>query len=284
MSLTSPRFTSSDTLKSVELGQTVLQMGSTGRAVHLVQMALLDLGFAMPRSTSHANNSPDGDFGQETKSIVQTFQRTASIAAGGTTLKDDGIIGQKTMRELDRQSGGFKHRVKLHFRSIALTSVPFERSLRNAEIVYGQYAIKAEFASGESVGLSEADRQKFNQIDQECNWDLTSGEFVELQRIGSPSPDTDVRVFHVNSFADKNVLGCGGHDKVRPTCTVTANALAWDTAHEIGHVLLGSKFSPVHIEDRRNLMHPISRSLASVPILTVAQVIQMRKNKCCRAI
>jgi Putative peptidoglycan binding domain len=279
MALSSPRFTSSTTLKSIDNNHTVLQVGSTGRAVHLVQMALIDLGFAMPASTTHANNSPDGAFGEETKRIVQAFQRSAI-----PPLKDDGKVGPNTLRELDRRSGGFKHKVRLHFRSIALTNVPFQRSLTNAEIVFGQYAIKAEFASGESILLSQAQTQLFDKIDQECDWDLSSGEFNELQGLGSRAPATDVLVFHVKTFADSNVLGCGGHAANRPACTITASALAWDTAHEVCHVLLGSSFSPVHINDRRNLMHPISRSLASVPILTDRQVTRIRASAECHGI
>jgi hypothetical protein len=278
MALASPRFRSEATLAKVEANHTVLKQGSTGTPVHLVQMALLDLDFKMPISTGNPNNSPDGIFGEETKQAVKKFQKDSG------TLTDDGIVGPKTIRELDRLFPGFQHRVRLDFRSIALTNVPFERSLSNAEIVYGQYGIKIEFASGESIGLTPEQREKFDQIDQECNWDLESGEFNELQKLGSRAPPNDILVFYVSTFADKNTLGCGGHAKDRPACTVTANALAWDTAHEVGHVLLTSGFAPVHIQDRRNLMHPISRSLASTPILTDRQVAQMRKSPLCRAI
>lgn len=278
MSLTSPRFKGDATLAKVETNQVVLQKGATGTPVHLVQMALLDLGFKMPVTTGNPNNSPDGIFGEETRQIVMDFQKRSG------TLVDDGIVGQKTIRELDRLFPRFERAVRLHFRSIALTNVPFERSLRNAELVYAQYGIKVEFASGESINLTPDQRDKFDQIDQECNWDLNNGEFNELQALGSRAPGNDVLVFYVHTFADKNTLGCGGHAPDRPACTVTANALAWDTAHEVGHVLLSSGFSPVHIQDRRNLMHPISRSLPTVPILTDRQIAQMRRSPLCRAI
>jgi hypothetical protein len=279
MALSSPRFTSSTTLKSIDQNRAVLEVGSTGRAVHLVQMALIDLGFAMPRSTTNVNNSPDGVFGEETKSIVKAFQRSAV-----PPLTDDGKVGPNTLGALDRRSGGFKHRVRLHFRSIALTNVPFQRSLTNAELVFGQYAIKVEFGSGESILLSEDQRQLFNQIDQSCDWILSSGEFNQLQGLGSPAPPTDILVFHVNRFADATVGGCGGHAANRPACTITASAFAWDTAHEVCHVLLGSGFNPVHANDRRNLMFSISRTVASIPILTDRQVAQVRASGNCHAI
>ncbi|MCC6127092.1 MAG: peptidoglycan-binding protein [Pirellulales bacterium] len=278
MPLESPRFKFDATLKKVEANQAVLQKGSSGTAVHLVQFALLDLGFSLPVTTGNQNNSPDGIFGEETKQAVKKFQKDSG------TLTDDGIIGQKTIRELDGLFLGFDRRVRLHFRSIALTNVPFERSLSNAEIVYAQYGIKIEFASGQSIALTESQREKFDQIDQECNWDLNDGEFNELQGLGSRAPANDILVFYVHTFADGNTLGCGGHAPNRPACTVTANALAWDTAHEVGHVLLTSRFSPVHVNDRRNLMHPTSRSLASTPILTDRQVAKIRSSPLCRTV
>jgi peptidoglycan hydrolase-like protein with peptidoglycan-binding domain len=277
MALTSPRFKSSTTLHRVESGATLLKNGSSGRAVHLVQFALLDLGFTMPRSTGNAASSPDGIYGDETTQVVKLFQK------GVPGLSQDGVVGQKTIRALDQRVGGFRHRVRLHFRSIALTNVPFERSLSNAEAVYAQYGIRIEFGSGESMNLTPQQRSIFDKIDQECDWDLTAGEFHMLQGLGSQAPSSDILVFHVSSFADGNVLGCGGHAPNRPACTITASALAWDTAHEVGHVLLGSQFNPVHIPDRRNLMHPTSRSEASLPVLTLAQVNRIRASPCCHS-
>ncbi|MBI5718676.1 MAG: peptidoglycan-binding protein [Burkholderiales bacterium] len=276
MPLISPRFTSSTTLRKVEQNLAVLKVGASGRAVHLVQMALIDLGFALPVSTADATYSPDGIFGDETRRAVMAFQRSAL-----PPLPDDGEVGQNTLRELDRRCGGFRHRVRLHFRSIALTDVPFQQSLRNAELVFGQYAIKVEYASGQSLLLDEAQSRLFRQIDQACEWNLSSGEFHQLQGLGTPAPASDVLVFHVNRFADGNVLGCGGHAPDRPACTVTANALAWDTAHEVCHVLLGSTFAPVHVDDRRNLMHPHSRRLESIPVLTDRQVARVRASANC---
>jgi hypothetical protein len=278
MALTSHRFMSSDTLKNVDANRSVLQRGSTGRPVHLIQMALLDLGYAMPRSTGNSNYSPDGIFGEETHQIIKKFQRDTR------SLTDDGIVGQKTIQELDRRFSTFQHRVTLHFRSIALTNVPLQRSLSNAETVFAQYGIKIEFGSGESIGLSPDEMELFNQIDQECNWNLNDGEFNQLQSLGTRAPADNILVYHVSRFADGNVLGCGGHAKSRPACTITASALAWDTAHEVCHVLLGSSFNPVHIEDTRNLMHPISRTLSSIPVLTNQQVSQIRRSVCCQAI
>ena len=276
MALSSPRFTSSSVLGDVEANRTVLRKGSQGTAVHLVQMALLDLGFRMPVSIANPNFSPDGIYGDETVNVVKEFQRAHP------PLKDDGLVGQNTIRELDRLLPGFQHRVRAHFRSIALTNVPFQRSLSNAETVYGMYGIKFEFASGESINLTSAQRALFDRVDQECNWAINDGEMNQLQGLGSRAPATDVLVFFVNTFADNTLLGCGGHATNRPACTIAARAGAWDTAHEVCHVLLTSSFAPVHNSDRRNLMHATEPFLSTIPVLTDRQVAQIRLSPLCR--
>jgi peptidoglycan hydrolase-like protein with peptidoglycan-binding domain len=278
MALTSPRFKFDPTLVKVDANHALLQKNSSGTAVHLVQMGLLDLGFAMPISTAHPSYSPDGIFGEETKQAIIKFQQDAG------TLKDDGIVGPKTIQELDRQLPGFKHRVRLDFRSLALTAVPFERSLANAEKVYGFYGIKIEFASGESIALTPDQRAKFDKIDQECDWDLNDGEFNELQGLGSRAPSTDILVFFVHTFAESTLLGCGGHAKDRPACTIAARAGAWDMAHEVGHVLLTSDFSPVHNTDRRNLMHATEPFVSTVPVFSDRQIAKIRKSPLCKSI
>lgn len=279
MPLSSPRFKNNATLVAVEANKMALARHSNGVGTHLVQMALVDLGFAMPRSTRSVNYSPDGIYGQETVDVVKAFQRAQT-----PPLKDDGVVGPNTLRALDKKFPGFSHKVKLHFRSISLTNVPFNVSLRNAELVFAQYGILIAFASGESLLLSDDQTAKFSKIDQECDWDLSDGEFAEVQSLGSRAPSTDVLVFHVSRFADGNTLGCGGHMAGRPACTITASALGWDTAHEVCHVLLGSNFEPVHSTDKRNLMFESSRSESSVPQMTVQQVAKVRTSNQCKTI
>src|SRR3546814_9115177 len=133
-----------------------------------MQMALMDGSgrASLPNSTQNPADSPDGIFGEETRQAVKQFQRDSR------SLVDDGIVGQKTLRELDSRFARFQHRVRLHFRSLALTQVPFQRSLTNAEIVFAQYGIRIAFASGESIGLTPGQRELFNPIDQACKWEL----------------------------------------------------------------------------------------------------------------
>jgi peptidoglycan hydrolase-like protein with peptidoglycan-binding domain len=81
MPLTSPRFASSNTLNRVAANAAKLDLGSTGRAVHLLQMALMDLGYALPLSTGNPNYSPDGIYGEETARVVKQFQKDCRTLA-----------------------------------------------------------------------------------------------------------------------------------------------------------------------------------------------------------
>lgn len=274
MPLSSPRFTSSRRLAAASENSPPLRRGARGRAVHLIQFALLDLGHPMPRSTG-GNFSPDGIYGEETVNAVKAFQRRRHIT-------DDGVVGRDTMRALDAAFPRPSHRVRAHFRSISLTTVPFEQALRNAAIVYGQYGIDFQFGSGESLLLSEAQTRLFDRIDQQCNWNITTGEYDQLHRLGTPCPHTDVKVFFVNRM--RGVLGCGGHAPNRPAATVAREAWRWDMAHEVGHVLLTSSFSPVHHPHARNLMNAFPANNAVIKVLTDAQVRQIRLHPCCTAV
>jgi len=277
MGLSSPRFKSDATLVKVEANQAALRLGANGHAVHLVQMALIDLGHAMPRSTSNANFNPDGIFGRETEATVKAFQRSVPLV-------DDGVVGQKTIRELDKRFERFQHVVRLHFRSIALTQQPFSLLLSNAQRVYAQYGIRVDMQNGESLALSTSDEALFDQIDQECNWVIDDGEIARLHRLGAPAPRTDVLVYFVRAFSDANLLGCGGHGGGRPACTVAAAGSQWSMAHEVGHVLLGSSFAPVHTRSTRNLMFNSTPAITGVPTLTIGQLAQMRASAECHAI
>lgn len=274
MPLNSPRFKNEPDLKKVEAGQSLLKKGAKGRHVHLVQMALIDLGFPMPISTTSVSFSPDGDYGNETTETVRKFQKANGLEA-------DGVIGPKTIRELDRRTGGFTHRIGLHFRAIALTQVTFDHILRSAQAVYAQYGIRIDMMNGQSLLFAPEDQARFERVNQDCNWDLSVGEFNELHARGAPAPTTDVLVYFVRSFKEQ-LNGCGGHARNRPACTIAETGTRWTVAHELGHVLLGAHFAPVHVRDTRNLMNTTTSTITSMPTFTVKQLAQMRKSPVCR--
>jgi hypothetical protein len=277
--LTSPRFRNENELTAVEAGRAPLKRGSTGRHVHLVQMALIDLGFAMPVSTLSQDYSPDGVFGLETETVVKAFQRSVSPPG----LKPDGVVGQLTLRELDKRFPRFTHRINLHFRSLSLTDIPFQRLMSNTTQVYAQYGIEALFASGQSLGLQPDQERRFTVVGQNCQWEMNSGEFADLHKLGTPVPNTDIAVFIVNQFQEPNNDGCAGHAANIPACAVTHNCMQWTVAHEVCHVLLTSTFVPVHTVSPRNLMFA-GNWATSPPTLTEKQTAKVRSSPLCHAI
>lgn len=272
MTLLSPRFRNVQVLKEVEIGKKVLMQGQSSHQIHLVQQALVDLGFPMPISSKSEHYSPDGIFGKETDTVVKAFQTKAG-------LKADGKIGPLTIRELDKRIGGFSHRLNLHFRSLTLSNVPFDRILSRTEQVYGQYGIEVVMQSGMSLGLSDDEAKRFSKVKQLCVWDVSGGEFEALHNLGPAVPANEIKVFIVNKFQEKDLLGCGGHAPNKPACAVAKNASQWDVAHEVCHVLLTSTFDPVHTLSLKSLMHESASTFPNVPGMTTRQLTQIRASK-----
>jgi hypothetical protein len=247
----------------------LLKRGSRGEPVKALQQALVGAGFDL---------DVDGDFGKKTEDAVKEFQRRNGLTA-------DGIVGSKTLTMLGLNLGGgtaaFTHRVRLHFRSLSLTETPFDALLASTELVFAPHGIKIEMQSGLSLGLSEEEADRFQQVDGSCGWVIDSGEYRELQELGGSAPSSEIFVFYVDRFGQGGLLGCGGHIPGQPACIVASKASRWDTAHEIGHVLLTSAFSPVHSTDSSNLMFQFSSTSDTIPTLTQVQVAQMKASPCC---
>jgi hypothetical protein len=277
--LTSPRFRWNEQLLDAARKVTVLKRGSRGTGVHLLQFALLDLGHDMPRSTGQAM-SPDGIFGPETQGAVKAFQRKAG-------LTDDGVVGDQTMAKLDAHFPKHGHEVRLHIRHLAIYPLqPFDVLLKSAQIAYDQYGIHIRYVSGQCLDLTRQQAEKFETIDGQCNWDIESGEFAELQKLGMPVPHNDVRVYVVNDIGMPHVEGCGGHAPGQPALTIIASSYRWSLPHEIGHVLLTQHFPERHWPHPENLIRLAghSNNPTPIPVLSDRQVLAMRDSPYCRAI
>lgn len=277
MALSSPRFSRNRRLQQAATNSPVMKCGETGPAVHLVQFALVELGYRMPISTAKQQYSPDGIFGSETQAVVTQFQRDRKRL--DPRIGVDGIVGTQTMSELDRMLPRHTHRVRLHFRSISMQNVPFETSLTAAQEVYDQYGIKIEFGSGESLMLTPAQAAIFDRIDQACEWELNSGEYAQLHQLGTPAPSNEIVVYYVRELQDAG--GCGGHATNRPAVTVAAATTKWATAHEVGHALLTKDFNPIHFSDTNNLMWDQVLNFSGTPLLTDKQVAKIRTSLFC---
>lgn len=100
MALTNPRFASNQRLQRAARNAPAIRHGEPDRvAVAILQKALVDCGFAMPRST-RPDGSMDGIFGGETEQKVKDFQvKNGLVNRHGAA---DGIVGHNTMTTLDR--------------------------------------------------------------------------------------------------------------------------------------------------------------------------------------
>jgi peptidoglycan hydrolase-like protein with peptidoglycan-binding domain len=88
------RFSSEPDVVKASTNSPPMRQGAKGEGVRTLQLALIDLGFAMPNSTNGGTSLPDGIFGSETLKCVMAFQR-----ANG--LDVDGVAGAQTFAKLD---------------------------------------------------------------------------------------------------------------------------------------------------------------------------------------
>jgi hypothetical protein len=178
----------------------------------------------------------------------------------------------------------YTYRVRLHFRSLSLTAVPFDRIYRSTQRAYAPHGIRVDFGSGMSLGLPEDEATRLASVSGSCEWEIKDGDYAEVQRLGPPVSATDIVVYYVNQFATTSILGCGGHLPGRPACILGAAAAQYSTAHEVGHVLLGSKFDPVHDSSISNLMYAYENRTGDPPAINSAQLTQMLLSPCCIAL
>jgi peptidoglycan hydrolase-like protein with peptidoglycan-binding domain len=295
MALRSPRFAQNQRLQRAANNNPPLRCGETGEAVRLLQQALIDLGFPMPISVRRFG-SPDGIYGNETTTRVREFQTNNGLSA-------DGIAGHDTLAKLDAllpnpapplpplpAGPKFDRKVRLHFRSAAMPVVPEFTALDNAQKVYAQINVKLEFASGLSMAVTNEDLLRLDASDGTCNWNQASDELKLLNTLGGRQGvgPNDILVFYANRIKQNDgstLNGCAGHEPGKPTVVVAATGSPWTLGHEVGHVLLGPSFSPVHTTDPKNLMFsPTASITANPPGFTAEQTKTIRASKFCLAI
>lgn len=265
MPLTSPRFAHNQRLQDASQNKPPIGCGAEGEAVRIIQQALIDLGHPLPISV-RKYGSPDGIYGAETTAAVRAFQRKQGLSA-------DGITGKDTLAAMDRLlrspvdplpplpgKGQFMHRIRVHMRTINMPAVSEFTQFEEARRIYAQYSIDFFMASGMSLLLTDEERLKLTIVDGDCKWDQVSDDQRLLQDLGGRQGvgPTDIIVYFASVLREtdgEELQGCAGHAPSRPAAMVSATAIDKTTmAHEVGHVLLGSGFTPVHHPDSNNLM------------------------------
>lgn len=288
MALSSPRFAGNPRLEKAARNKPAMGRGEVGEPVRIIQQSLLELGFWLDVSLKRFN-TPDGIFGPETQDRVRQFQRSRS-------LYPDGIVGKFTMAELDTllptagptlpplpAKQNFQHRVRLHFRSLALSALPLSFQESNARIAYAQYGIYLDVLSGMSLNLTPDQRKEFEDVDVgECIDNKLTAELGDLHQQGLQGVGpNEIVVYIAEKISNEKgveINGCAAINTNRPAVVVSSTGTPWTLAHELGHVLLGN-FKPVHADDTANLMHaPTADITANPPGLTPDQLVAIRSS------
>lgn len=274
MALTSPRFAGNARLQKAALNKPAMGRGEVGEAVRIVQQALIELGYWLEVSIKRFG-TPDGIFGNETEARVRSFQ-------SGHGLFPDGIVGELTMAKLDLllptagpalpplpAKADFKHRVKLHFRSLSMTNLPLSLQEQNARMVYAQYGIYLDVVSGKSMNLTAAQMATFEAVDVgECVDNKLTTELGDLHKQGLQGVGAnEIVIYFVPKVTDETggeINGCAAINTGRPAVVVSSSASPWTLGHELAHVLLGN-FSPTHSTDKANLLYAPTRGITANP-------------------
>jgi hypothetical protein len=182
----------------------------------------------------------------------------------------------------------FDHKVRLHFRSVAMPQVPEFTALASAQKVYAPHRIEIEFASGFSMKASADQLLQLDASDGTCKWNQASDEQQMLNKLGGRrgAGPKDIVVYFANQIVEKSgkkLGGCAGHEIGKAAVVVASSAVQWALAHEVGHVLLGPNFDPTHTSDKANLMYQgwLGDVTADPPSFTPEQLKAIRASPFC---
>lgn len=110
MTLNNPRFSSDRDIVAASKNSPPMKNGAKGEGVAILQQALLDLAFQMPKSTRARGGLPDGLYGEETEKAVRAFQRSSG-------LREDGIAGRETLQRLEAAINALSHYEETRFQA-----------------------------------------------------------------------------------------------------------------------------------------------------------------------
>lgn len=174
------------------------------------------------------------------------------------------------------------HCVRIHVRQMENNWVSPSVAITNAQRFYGSNGIYLEVASMLSTRLNPADYFKFTFIRTDCQWGQESRVQSDLFSQMAASDYQGILVVFVFAIDTPTgeLEGCAGHSPHRAAVVVRSASPPWALAHEIGHVLLGPSFVPVHSTAAGNIMGTEAAILSSsqLPRFDFAQLEQVRRS------
>lgn len=172
--------------------------------------------------------------------------------------------------------------VRVNIRLGANLSFNVNTAVENAQRLYGENGICFETPSVQSVALSAQDLGRLSVVNGECNWSQESAEQKDLFDLAGASPFAGITAVFIGGLQTNTgpLNGCAGHAPYRAGVMISSACTPWTLSHEVGHVLLGPFYSPVHTKDSNNIMYEKSSTFtqASKPSFDFAQLDQIRRS------
>jgi hypothetical protein len=183
----------------------------------------------------------------------------------------------------DKHGNDCKHRLRVRIYTLAPVKFNYVKALTFAEKLYGGMGILFDTVHQSCPVLTVAQQAKLAIIDGTCKWDQNNKEQDQLHKLVK-APAGQLCVFIVGAIKTPkgHLAGCAGHEPTTPGAVVSSkDASDFTLAHEIGHVLLGSGYSPVHSGDQKNIMFTPTGNIPknSSPGFNASQKTQIMKSK-----
>jgi hypothetical protein len=156
----------------------------------------------------------------------------------------------------NRHGQNCSKRILIHVRSLATSTWDYDASVSFAERIYGSIGVLFHISSAMCPVMPDDVAVRLAVVDGACSWNQFSAEQTDLYAYASPG-SSGITVFIVGGLAKADgsaLAGCAGHAVGKPSAVISATGTVYTMAHEVGHVLLGSTFSPVHTETITNIM------------------------------
>lgn len=184
---------------------------------------------------------------------------------------------------VDKHGNNCAKQVNVTIRTIATLSFNYGVALKNAEKLFGSNGIYFNVVSQSCPFISKQQALVLDVIDGTCKWNKFSTEQQILYDAVGGSNFSGILVAFVKDIKKpdgKKLNGCSGHKPDKPMTVIRGDATVWTMCHELGHILLGPDYSPVHHADAANIMYKKSStfSAANSPIFNSDQMTQLKKS------